>query len=320
MVSIKGRSVFGSIARGKLTFYHRDEFIINKIKVSDPELEYKKYVKAKNAALVELGELYDRARLSVGEGDAQIFVIHQMLITDEQYDSSIRTKILDEHFNADYAVASTSRSFAEMLAQMDSEYMQSRAADVKDVSNRLLRHILNCADKLTILKENAIICTAGSFDPVTLGHLDIIDRASKLFDKVIVLVSFNANKSRAAFTPTERMEMIIEATKHLDNVVVDCYNGLLADYLQKTGANAIVKGLRAVSDFEYEFQMALANKKLYNDAETVFLTTTGENMFLSSSVVKEIASFGGDITGFVPKQIQSKITDRLYKPANNIDQ
>ena len=101
----------------------------------------------------------------------------------------------------------------------------------------------------------------GSFDPVTLGHLDIIDRASKLFDKVIVLVSFNANKSRAAFTPTERMEMIIEVTKHLDNVVVDCYNGLLADYLQKTGANAIVKGLRAVSDFEYEFQMALANKK-----------------------------------------------------------
>lgn len=131
----------------------------NKIKVSDPELEYKKYVKAKNAALVELGELYDRARLSVGEGDAQIFVIHQMLITDEQYDSSIRTKILDEHFNADYAVASTSRSFAEMLAQMDSEYMQSRAADVKDVSNRLLRHILNCADKLPILRENAIICT-----------------------------------------------------------------------------------------------------------------------------------------------------------------
>lgn len=160
----------------------------------------------------------------------------------------------------------------------------------------------------------------GSFDPVTLGHLDIIDRASKLFDKVIVLVSFNANKSRAAFTPTERMEMIIEVTKHLDNVVVDCYNGLLADYLQKTGANAIVKGLRAVSDFEYEFQMALANKKLYNDAETVFLTTTGENMFLSSSVVKEIASFGGDITGFVPKQIQSRITDRLYKSANNIDQ
>ena len=168
MVSIKGRSVFGSIARGKLTFYHRDEFIINKIKVSDPELEYKKYVKAKNAALVELGELYDRARLSVGEGDAQIFVIHQMLITDEQYDSSIRTKILDEHFNADYAVASTSRSFAEMLAQMDSEYMQSRAADVKDVSNRLLRHILNCADKLPILRENAIICTGDLMPSETL--------------------------------------------------------------------------------------------------------------------------------------------------------
>ena len=105
MITIKGRSVFGSIARGKLTFYRRDEFIINKIKVSDPELEYKKYVKAKNAALVELGELYERARTSVGESDAQIFVIHQMLITDEQYDGSVRTLILDEHFNADYAVA-----------------------------------------------------------------------------------------------------------------------------------------------------------------------------------------------------------------------
>ena len=125
----------------------------------------------------------------------------------------------------------------------------------------------------------------------------------------------------AAFTPTERMEMIIEATKHLDNVVVDCYNGLLADYLQKTGANAIVKGLRAVSDFEYEFQMALANKKSFTmTLKRCFSPLRGENMFLSSSVVKEIASFGGDITGFVPKQIQSKITDRLYKPANNIDQ
>jgi pantetheine-phosphate adenylyltransferase len=154
----------------------------------------------------------------------------------------------------------------------------------------------------------------GSFDPVTLGHLDIINRASKLFDKVIVLVSFNANKSSAAFSVKERMEMILETTGHLDNVVVDCYSGLLADYLKQTGAVAIVKGLRAVSDFEYEFQMALANKKLYDGAETVFLNTTGENMFLSSSVVKEIASFGGDITDFVPGAIRNRIFDRLFDP------
>ena len=154
----------------------------------------------------------------------------------------------------------------------------------------------------------------GSFDPITLGHLDIIERASKLFDKVIVLVSFNRNKNRAVFSTKERMEMIIAVTNNMDNVVVDCYDGLLADYLQLRGAEVIVKGLRAVSDFEYEFQMALANKKLYNGAETVFLTTAGENMFLSSSVVKEIASFGGDIAGFVPPEVHDVIKNRLCPP------
>lgn len=153
----------------------------------------------------------------------------------------------------------------------------------------------------------------GSFDPITRGHLDIINRASKLFDKVIVLVSFNAAK-QAAFTVSERVEMIYRVVKHLDNVVVDCHDGLLADYLKRTGATAIVKGLRAVSDFEYEFQMALANKKLYDCAETVFLTTTGENMFLSSSVVKQIAFFGGDISDFVSPEIHDFIKHRLFKP------
>lgn len=153
----------------------------------------------------------------------------------------------------------------------------------------------------------------GSFDPVTYGHLDIIERASKLFDKVIVLVSFNPNKkSSAAFTIEERMMMILKVIDGLDNVLVDCHSGLLAEYLARTNACAIVKGLRAVSDFEYEFQMALANKKLYPEAETVFLTTSTENMYLSSSVVKEIASLGGDITGFVPPQILDDINSRLY--------
>ena len=153
----------------------------------------------------------------------------------------------------------------------------------------------------------------GSFDPVTKGHLDIIERASTLFDKVIVLVSFNpSKKTTAAFTIEERMELILRVTKHLDNVLVDCHSGLLADYLKRTGACAIVKGLRAVTDFEYEFQMALANKKLYPDAETVFLTTSTENMYLSSSVVKEIASLGGDITSFVPPEILDDINNRLF--------
>lgn len=152
----------------------------------------------------------------------------------------------------------------------------------------------------------------GSFDPVTLGHTDIINRAAKLFDKVIVLVSINSMKN-ASFTPDERVEMIKEVTKDLDNVVVDSNEGLLADYLKEKGACAIVKGLRAVSDFEYEFQQALANKKLYPDAETVFLITSAENMYLSSSVVKEIARYGGDISDFVPEPILKKIKNRLIK-------
>ena len=153
----------------------------------------------------------------------------------------------------------------------------------------------------------------GSFDPVTFGHLDIFKRASKLFDKVIVLVSYNASK-QAAFTVVERVELINKVVEDLDNVVVDIWDGLLADYVKQVQASAIIKGLRAVSDFEYEFQMALANKILYDNAETVFLTTSAENMYLSSSVVKQIASFGGDISHFVPECILKDIQDRLVVP------
>lgn len=158
----------------------------------------------------------------------------------------------------------------------------------------------------------------GSFDPVTLGHLDIITRASMLFDKVIVLISTNAMKSQASFTATERMMMIADATKHLDNVVIDILDGLLVDYVRRVQAVAIVKGLRAVSDFEYEFQMALTNKALYAGAETVFLTTSQENMYLSSSVVKQVASFGGDISPFVPACIQEAIQKRLTRQGEEI--
>ncbi len=160
--------------------------------------------------------------------------------------------------------------------------------------------------------ERIAVCP-GSFDPVTLGHLDIITRASKLFDRVIVLVSKNILKSSESFTPQERKEMILCVTKHLKNVTVDISDGLLANYVKEAGAIAIVKGLRAVSDFEYEFQMALANHKLYEGAETVFLTTTADNMYLSSSVVKQIAAFGGDISHFVPPEILGVIEKRLIK-------
>ncbi len=153
----------------------------------------------------------------------------------------------------------------------------------------------------------------GSFDPVTLGHLDIITRASSLFDHVIVLVSVNMMKTNFSFSLEERKNMVRSVTGNLPNVTVESFDGLLADYVKQVGAIAIVKGLRAVSDFEYEFQMALANKKLYDGAETVFLTTAAENMYLSSSVVKQIASFGGDISHFVPERILEDIRKRLVK-------
>lgn len=152
----------------------------------------------------------------------------------------------------------------------------------------------------------------GSFDPITKGHLDIVTRACKLFDKVIIAVSINAAKS-GTFTFEERVELIRLCTKNIDNLEVVQMHGLLADYVSEVGACAIVKGLRAVSDFEYEFQMALANKKLNPQAETVFLTTDSEYMYLSSSLVKQIAAFGGDISGFVPEEALSLIEKKLSK-------
>lgn len=155
----------------------------------------------------------------------------------------------------------------------------------------------------------AIAVCPGSFDPVTNGHLDIIHRASRLFEKVIVLVIINPDKT-PLFTSEERVEMIRRSID-LPNVEVDSYRGLLADYVKRSGATVIVKGLRAVTDFEYEFQMALINKKLAPFAETMFLTTDASNMYLSSSVVRQVGSFGGDISPFVPEQIREQIAGRL---------
>ena len=154
----------------------------------------------------------------------------------------------------------------------------------------------------------------GSFDPVTLGHLDIIRRASLLFDRVIVVVMTNGAK-QPLFTQVERMELLRKAlaAEHMDSVTVDCYDGLLADYVEQRGADVVVKGLRAMSDFEYEFQMALTNRKLNPKAETVFLTTTAEHMYLSSSLVKQVAHYGGDVTDFVPSCIAPIIAEKYRK-------
>lgn len=148
----------------------------------------------------------------------------------------------------------------------------------------------------------------GSFDPVTLGHLDVIERAAELFDEVVVLVLNNSSK-KSAFTVDERMELIKKCI-HNPKIVVDTYSGLLVDYARQKKAAAIVKGLRAVSDFDYEFQQALINKSLYPEVETVFLAAKGENMFLSSSMVKEVCSLNGDISPFVPKEIVKDINLR----------
>ncbi len=155
----------------------------------------------------------------------------------------------------------------------------------------------------------------GSFDPVTLGHMDIIRRASKIFDKVIVAVMVNPAK-KTAFTLEERVALLKKATAEMESVEVIGFDGFLADLARKRGACAIVKGLRAVSDFEYEFQMALINQKLNSELETMFLTTQAQNMYLSSSMIKDIASFGGDISSFVPACILSDIQQRLCKGGN----
>ena len=155
-----------------------------------------------------------------------------------------------------------------------------------------------------------VVCP-GSFDPLTIGHLDIITRSSKLFDKVIVVVMRNFNKDVGSFTTEERVDFIKRCTKNLENVSVDTYAGLLADYVREKGASAVVKGLRAISDYDDEFRQALTNQRLNSEMETIFLVSNAEHMFLSSSVVKEVCRLGGDITQFVPPEICDDIIKRL---------
>lgn len=160
-----------------------------------------------------------------------------------------------------------------------------------------------------MINERIAVCP-GSFDPITLGHLDIITRASAMFDKFIVVVMNNANKN-STFSPQERKLLIEKCVGGLPNVQVEIYDGLLADYAAQKNACAIVKGLRAMSDFEYEFQMALTNKKLNPQVETLFLTTSSQYMYLSSSMAKQVAGMGGDVSDFLPEAIYDDVVKRI---------
>ena len=162
------------------------------------------------------------------------------------------------------------------------------------------------------MSEQRIAVYPGSFDPITLGHLNIIKRASRIFDKLIVCVMVNAEK-HGLFTPQERAEMVCRAVTRFPNVEVDYSHELLSEYAMRRGAHVVVKGLRAMSDFEKEFQMAHINRRLNPDLDTMFLTSSEKYTFLSSSVVKELGSYGADLSAFLPREILEDVRRKLKK-------
>ncbi|HEK9099289.1 pantetheine-phosphate adenylyltransferase [Bacillus pfraonensis] len=159
----------------------------------------------------------------------------------------------------------------------------------------------------------SIAISSGSFDPITLGHLDIIKRGAKVFDEVYVVVLNNSSK-KPFFSVEERLELIREATKDIPNVKVDSHSGLLVEYAKMRNANAILRGLRAVSDFEYEMQITSMNRKLDENIETFFIMTNNQYSFLSSSIVKEVARYGGNVAGLVPPIVERALKEKFQTP------
>lgn len=157
----------------------------------------------------------------------------------------------------------------------------------------------------------------GSFDPVTNGHLDIVDRAAKIFDEIVIAVFYNPNKE-PVFSVEERVEMLRKATKDLDNIKVDCFSGLTTKYVNLVGGDAILRGLRAISDFEGEYQMASMNKHLDGNIETIFLMTDTKYAFLSSTVIKEAAYFNGDIQKLVPNFVYRKLKRKFNNQQKDV--
>lgn len=162
----------------------------------------------------------------------------------------------------------------------------------------------------------SIAVCPGSFDPITNGHLDIIQRGAKVFDKVYVVILSNSSKA-PLFTDEERMELISKVTSHLPNVEVDRYNGLLVEYAKTIKANAILRGLRAVSDFEYEMQITSMNRVLDDNLETFFMMTNSQYSFLSSSIVKEVAKYNGNISELVPKEVELALKAKREQQNNS---
>ena len=154
----------------------------------------------------------------------------------------------------------------------------------------------------------------GSFDPLTNGHLDLIQRAARLFDKLIVAVALNEDK-KPLFTQEERVKMLQAATRQFPNVEVDSFDGLLVNYVEQCSGQAVMRGLRAVSDFEFEFQLALMNRKLNERVETIFMMPKDTYTFLSSRIVKEIARLGGDVSAFVPAEVRTALSARFVASA-----
>ena len=152
----------------------------------------------------------------------------------------------------------------------------------------------------------------GSFDPITSGHMDIIERASSVFDELVVAVAINLGKA-PLFSVSERVHLLKEACRHLQNVTIDHFHGLLVDYVESQDAKVVVRGLRAVSDFEFEFQMALMNKRLNGNVETLFMMTSAQNLFLSSSLVKELAVLGAPVSGLVPAVVEEHLKVKLQQ-------
>lgn len=173
------------------------------------------------------------------------------------------------------------------------------------------------------MSELTIAVCPGSFDPVTNGHLDIIERAARIFDLVIVSVSRNSSKI-PLFTIDERMQMLKESTSHIKNVEIDAFDGLLVKYAKRRNAQVIIRGLRAVSDFEYEFQMASMNHKLNDEIETLFMMTNNDYAYLRSSAVKEVASLGGCVRDLVPeivlKELRHKFSNTVSTERGNYDE
>ena len=171
---------------------------------------------------------------------------------------------------------------------------------------------MSIAQKKILNQTKNIAVYPGSFDPITIGHVDIIKRICALYDQVIILVSYSPNKSYL-FSMNERKKMIEQCLSDYSNIIIDSFEGLTVDYVKQKKAHVIVRGLRAVVDFEYEMAMASMNKKLAPDIETILMFASPDCYYVSSRAIKEIARFGGDLTGLVPQQVQKELTQKLHK-------